>query len=266
MIYAVIAAHNEPLVGEAIQSIKGQTHDTKIVLVDDGSSDETFNIAMREIFDSQAILGRIEDNYEIYTNATGNILIKSLKNLGASAARNKAVSLVLNKASHILIQDADDISLPNKIERLLTGFKPGIAVCYADYYIENQLSGIKIPEFKVPYDYRTLQYDCIVHSQALISCAVLREIWAFDQKIWDPQLHGPRTEGFRGSMEDWGLWKMLSVKYMMWHLPELLSVVRCTGRNQSNPNKITNEIYQKNMSIIHERVKRYVTAIEKEIK
>jgi glycosyltransferase involved in cell wall biosynthesis len=97
LVSILIPAHNaEEWIGETIRSAMAQTWGRKeIIVVDDGSSDRTFALARR--FESKSVL------------------VITQKNLGASAARNKAFSL--SKGDYIQWLDADDLLASDKIAR-----------------------------------------------------------------------------------------------------------------------------------------------------
>lgn len=250
-VYAIIANHNySKYVAEAIQGCLSQTYKTNICIIDDGSTDNSVEIIVKTLFQSYTCY-MADENTTIYTDGS-NYFIENTKCVGASEARNMAMNLVMDKADYFLIADSDDVAYPTKVERLIEKFKyPGVAEVYADYIIE---AGYNVPEYKIAYDARVLSYDCIVHSQSLISKVAIQEILE-NGKIYDPNLHGPATSQFIGSMEDWDLHIRLAEKFMIFHVPELLTKVRVHGNNASSVSKVTNEIYSKNLAIIREKAK-----------
>jgi hypothetical protein len=70
-------------------------------------------------------------------------------------------------------------------------------------------------------------------------------------EIYDSKLHGPLSKGFIGCTEDYDLWLRLGRHCMIYHIPEQLSVVRETGKNQSL--KMNGSIFKQNMEIIANR-------------
>ncbi len=96
LVSILIPAYNsEKWIKAAIQSALAQTWQNKeIIIVDDGSSDNTFQIAKE--FESKTVK------------------VISQKNSGACAARNRALSL--SQGDFIQWLDSDDILAPDKIE------------------------------------------------------------------------------------------------------------------------------------------------------
>lgn len=86
----------EEWIADAIRSALGQTWPRKeIVIVDDGSKDQTLSVARQF--------------------ASKDVSVLTQLNRGASAARNKAYSI--SQGDYIQWLDADDILAPDKIER-----------------------------------------------------------------------------------------------------------------------------------------------------
>jgi len=105
LVSILIPAYNaEQWIGETIRSALNQTWSRKeIVVVDDGSSDGTFNIA--KSFES------------------GNVKVVWQANAGACNARNKALSLA--QGDYIQWLDSDDLLHPDKISHQLNGAEWG---------------------------------------------------------------------------------------------------------------------------------------------
>ncbi|HEY4270907.1 MAG TPA: glycosyltransferase [Candidatus Udaeobacter sp.] len=97
LVSILIPAYNaEPWIADTIQSALAQTWPRKeIIVVDDGSDDRTLSIA-------NEFLSR-------------GVFVTFQKNLGAAAARNKALSFC--SGDYIQWLDADDILAPDKISR-----------------------------------------------------------------------------------------------------------------------------------------------------
>jgi len=97
LVSILIPSYNaQEWIGDAIQSVIDQTWQRKeIIVVDDGSTDQTFTIAKRF--------------------ATNEVSVVSQPNQGAAAARNKAYSIC--QGDYVQWFDADDILAPDKIAK-----------------------------------------------------------------------------------------------------------------------------------------------------
>ena len=97
LVSVLITAYNaEPWLAETLGSVAGQTWpNVEVVVVDDGSTDETLAVARR------------------FESATVKVI--SQGNAGACAARNRALAEA--QGDFIQYLDADDLIAPHKIER-----------------------------------------------------------------------------------------------------------------------------------------------------
>jgi glycosyltransferase involved in cell wall biosynthesis len=104
LVSILIPAFNaQEWIGDTIRSALAQTWPRKeIIIVDDGSRDETLSIARR-----------FESN---------NVLVVAKPNGGAADTRNKAFSL--SQGDYIQWLDADDLLAPVKIEKQLEALRP----------------------------------------------------------------------------------------------------------------------------------------------
>ena len=113
LVSVMMPAYNtEKYVGEAIESIINQTYTNwELLCVDDGSTDRTLEI-MQEY-------AAKDPRIRVYTNE---------ENRGRPYTRNRALDLA--RGEILAVQDADDISTPERLEsgvRVLTA-EPGVAV------------------------------------------------------------------------------------------------------------------------------------------
>ena len=104
MITIIIAAHNmEKYIEEALDSILAQTYKNyELILVDDGSTDETFNIMQ---------------TYQVNKFINTNVTVINEKQSGIPAARNKAMPMA--KGQYILFFDGEDVMMPDYLEQLV---------------------------------------------------------------------------------------------------------------------------------------------------
>ena len=228
---------------DAIKSAVDQTYEDHIVVVvDDGSTDDS--------------LDRIQGMYNDWTVThscgqviwrRGNLIVAGTSNKGASEARNLAIRIA-GPVFAIHVLDADDEAMPDKVkimaEKMLS--HNSIGVVYGDYIIDR--GTYKKIEYKKPYSYDGLIRECIVHSGSLVRKAYLEAVTK-DNQYYNPKLHGPASQGYIGSVEDYDLWLRLSRVCMIVHIPQVLTYVREHGENQSM--KMTNEIFAKAREIMN---------------
>lgn len=103
-VSVIIPTHDRAhLIGPAIKSVLNQTYwDLEIVVVDDGSSDNT-----------EEVVRSLKDERIRY--------IRHEKNKGATAARNTGIKAA--KGEYIAFQDSDDEWLPEKLEKQMKVFE-----------------------------------------------------------------------------------------------------------------------------------------------
>lgn len=106
LVSILIPAYNaQEWIADTLRSAIAQTWERKeIIVVDDGSTDQTYAIARQ--FEAQGVL------------------VVRQKNQGASAARNKA--FLLSHGDYIQWLDADDLLAPDKIARQMDSVKQGV--------------------------------------------------------------------------------------------------------------------------------------------
>ena len=111
-VSVVMAAFNTaPFIGEAIESVLGQTlHELELLVIDDGSTDAT-----------SAIVGGVADRRVR--------LIRNPANLGPAASRD--VGFALASGRYVAIMDSDDIAVPDRLAIQVDEMErnPDIAVC-----------------------------------------------------------------------------------------------------------------------------------------
>ena len=94
-----------PTLQEALDSLYAQTfQDFEIILCDDGSKDNTYEVAL--------------ENAQLHKNI---VLLRNDKNLGLNATLNKC--LEVSQGEYIARMDGDDISLPTRFEKQIKFLK-----------------------------------------------------------------------------------------------------------------------------------------------
>lgn len=188
-------------VGNAIQSVLEQTvGDCEIVVVDDGSTDETADVVSR--FGSR-------------------VLYIFQPNRGLSAARNRGIQEASGKWIGFL--DADDLWLPSKIERQFASLRGNDerVVLHSNAFISDE-SGKKSLcwQYQVSASLQKglqvedlLLRNWINVSTGLVARSVLLSIGGFDERLL--------------ASEDWDLWLRLGLAgYQFVYVEEPLAIYR----------------------------------------
>lgn len=249
-ITTVIANYNYgDYVCRAIESALLQTIPNKVVVVDDGSSDNSVEkITSQFKFDLKTY--QFIEGVECDVYRSEKIDLICTKNHGASTARNVGIWYSWGDTDFYCILDSDDYALPTKYARFLGKMVDReVGVVYGDYQI-NRPEYSKY-EYKKPYSVAGLMNECIVHSGSMIRKEHLAQVLLPGNEIYDPKLHGPASKGFIGCTEDYDLWIRLSSVCMIVHVAEKLSIVNEHGDNQSL--KMTQQIFLQNAQTIQQR-------------
>jgi glycosyltransferase involved in cell wall biosynthesis len=250
MITTIIANYNYgSYVVEAIHSALNQTVKNKIVVVDDGSTDDSVS-KIKENFSFWSCHNELLYGNDIMVYDYDQLTLIQSKNNGASTARNLGMKLSWKDTEFFCILDADDSILPDKYEKFLKIMEDdAVGVVYGDYVIRRP--GYTKYEYKQPYSIQALSEQCIVHSGSMIRKSYLEKVLLSTGEVYDKNLHGPASKGFIGCTEDYDLWLRLSKVCMMVHVPEILSIVNEHGNNQSM--KMTQQIFNQNSQTIKAR-------------
>ena len=133
----VIPCHNHAKwLSRAVRSVVDQDYDnTSIVIIDDGSSDNSYDEACRLI--SQ------------HAGTCQISVIKREENKGPSAARNTGIKSQWESTLIFGMLDADDTYLPGKISKSVNKIMENpsvIGLVYGDAILDNHLNNTKIYE------------------------------------------------------------------------------------------------------------------------
>lgn len=251
----IIANYNYgDYVQKAIESALNQTYKCHVIVVNDGSTDDSLQTILSMIDYTSKTYSILNEEYysgpiEIYSGE--NITLININNSGASTARNVGMHYASTFADFFAILDADDSYELNRVEVLLKKMLEydEIGVVYSDYEI-NHFNYDKI-ELKQPYSRFALERECIVHSAALIRKKNLVEVMLPNKEFYDSKLHGPLSQGFIGCTEDYDLWLRLSNVCMIVHVPQILATANEHGRNQSL--NMNSQIFMNNVRTIQNR-------------
>jgi glycosyltransferase involved in cell wall biosynthesis len=254
-----MSAYNcERYLREAVESILGQTFtDFEFIIIDDGSTDKTAKI-LRAIDDERV---RILENEN---------------NMGVADSRNRGLSLA--RGEYVAIMDADDISLPDRLEKEVEFLDnhPATGIVGSAYISidesGNETMVVTFPTDNATLQDRLLQHCCFHHGSVLIRKECLEAIGGYrlDFKVAeDYDLFLRLAEGFEVANLAEPLYKYrvvtssLSVhrKYEMDQLAELAKELakerRETGQdwlNTTEPQEAARRIAQRLPKNVIERL------------
>jgi glycosyltransferase involved in cell wall biosynthesis len=236
LVSVVVPCHNsEAFLMEAIASALNQTYPhLEIVIIDDGSTDRSIEIV-------RAFGDRVRWS-------TGS-------NQGAAEARNQGIALA--KGTYIKFLDADDILLPDCIERqMIHTSKMAVerrAIVYGDAMrVDRQAN--PLPSYPLPS--RPPSADPIAHILAhcpLTSCPLHQKAYLQAIGGFDPTLT-------RGQEHDLHLRLVLSgVEFV--YCPDPVYHYR----EYSDPDRISNHAYTKKSALVHyQAIEKHIQLIEQQ--
>lgn len=191
---------------EAVSSILDQTfRDFELIIVDDGSTDDTARILQK------------------YAKGDGRVRVYRQENEGMIAALNCGCWMA--HGQFIARMDADDISLPHRIERQLAFLKGhpeiGIVGTWASK-IDKQ--GSVIGRWCLPLSPKVLRWNhffkvCVIHPTVLMRREILEKVNFY------------RADAVHA--EDRDLWLRASAITEFSNIPEILFKYRVWGKNTS---------------------------------
>ncbi|MBJ2126446.1 glycosyltransferase [Flavobacterium sp. IB48] len=209
LVTVVLPCYNAELyVEEAVRSIINQTYSNlEILLLDDCSTDGTSSIL--------SMLAEEDKRVRIIRNEENLKLIKTL---------NKGIDEA--KGSFIARMDADDISLPERIEKQIDYMisHPEVDLCGTNYSIidgeGNEIQRKVIIPLNSEEIARALLFTCpIGHPTVLFRKEKIQNLGKYDEKMIN--------------IEDYELWLRISLNGQIVNLPEPLLKYRWHGENIS---------------------------------
>ncbi|MCB1787855.1 MAG: glycosyltransferase family 2 protein [Gammaproteobacteria bacterium] len=177
------ALNEERFIQSAVESILGQTHkELSLVVVDDGSTDATNDILHR--------LAKTDSRLKVVRNET---------NLGLAGAAN--VGLANASGDCVARMDADDISLPQRVETQLQAFRdnPRLVLCGSNT-IQIDAAGRTRALAQWPQDPDVMRWYAIFRPPLAQSTAMLRGDLVRDGLRYDDTLV---------TAEDFELWSRM---------------------------------------------------------
>ena len=169
----IIPTHNCIFIAEAIESVIHQTHQNlNIIIIDDGSTDDTKDTIHR-------FRNLYPDKIDYYYQ----------HQQGPAAARNTGIKISSNE--YIAFLDADDIWLPEKLEKQLLKFKndPDIGFVYCDNYfidksgniIKDYVRIVKLVEGDILLDF--FMDFFLITSGIMLKRSCLKQTGLFDKNL-----------------------------------------------------------------------------------
>lgn len=200
-VSVIMSVYNgERFLREAIESIEAQTYqDWEFIIVDDGSTDGTSKILESFAADSR-------------------IRVISQENCGLAPSLNRAISLA--RGEYIARQDADDVSLAERLERQVVFLdeRPGVGLvgCWTDWMDE---AGEILMVFEYPTDNITIQQqlleqNCFTHGAVMMRKTAFHAVGGYCEQFLLAQ--------------DYELWLRFSENYEVANLPLMLYRYRKT--------------------------------------
>ncbi len=216
-VSVVIPCYNgERFIREAIESILGQTRtDLEVVVVDDGSTDDSSRVVEACCSDPRVRLLRHDSNRGI----------AAARNTGIAAARGEYVAFL----------DQDDIWLSDKLRvqvPLLDGGPPDLALVFSDAIVETE-DGVRlglVHAGEIPRGLNDFSRERLVRSLFLHNFMTL--VTALLRKSAVEQLGG-FDETIRGGADDYEFCMRLVSRYRVRVTGEPLAVRRVHGGNYS---------------------------------
>jgi len=236
----IIPCHNHAdMICKALDSVLNQDAPSvktqlKIVVVDDGSTDNPLS-TIKEYYEWE------EEDGQGKLKHVSLYFIRNDKPSGPSAARNQAAKHVWEHSDAFMMLDADDLYLPNKIQKSVDKFLEDpsrTGIVYTDAVIKNLNTGTEVHEYREPFNRQRLERECIISNTPLINKTAFGKAGGYDETM--------RT------CEDWDLWLRITEEFVAIHIPELLHVYHVTGRNSTDVVPI--EIWQQNWAKIREKM------------
>lgn len=199
---------------QAVDSVLAQTyHDFELVVVDDGSTDDTKELLMRY------------DKHLTYIYQ---------ENKGMTAARNTGIKN--SSGEYIAFLDSDDIWLPNKLERQvkLLDESPEVGLVYCwHYYIDAEGNRCKFWNNKIgrSFESGSRLFEKLIEKNVISgggSTPIIRRECLGKSGMFDESIP------YSG---DWDLWLRISMDYIMAVIPEPLACYRVLDENHKYPEK-----------------------------
>ncbi len=195
---------------DAINSIKNQTYTNwELLILDDGSSDQTFEIARSASLQEPRI-----------------IVKRHAPNRGLAFTMNQLV--VRARGKYIAVQEHDDISMPDRLEKevslLENHLEIGLVSGIADWIDTNgnlitKFPGLLVKGRQFPQDRSKMISLLYIEQSKIVNAACM-----FRRSVLD-EIEGPFDEMAKISI-DWQFFLHLAHRHLIWGIPETLIKAR----------------------------------------
>jgi teichuronic acid biosynthesis glycosyltransferase TuaG len=243
VLTVVIPNHNYARwLPDAIRSVAVDDYPNKqLVVVDDGSTDESWEVIVEQLCLDQSANVPSEDKvYAGRIDDMPTLGYRFKKAGGPSRARNLGIKALWQHTGIYGFLDADDVYLPGKISKSIEIFlhdPERIGAVYTDYETINIDSGTMIREYKEPYSRNRLLQECIIHSACMVSKPALEQCGLYDENL--------------RCAEDYDLWLRIAEKFVFVHIPECLMRVRVGSHNSTST--VSQQTWQECWSIVKQK-------------
>jgi glycosyltransferase involved in cell wall biosynthesis len=223
LVSVLLSVRNDArFVGEAVASVLAQTlRDLELVVVDDGSTDDT-----------PGVLAAVDDDRLV--------LIRNEEQLGLAASLNRGLDRATGR--YVARLDADDVALPERLQRQVDHIqtRPGVAVvgtAVADLDEHGgRGKGHVMPRGAAPLRWHALFSSPFFHPTVLV-----------DRELLDA--HGLRYDAAFLESEDYDLWTRLLAFADGDNLPEALVLKRVHAGQASVARSEVQESFQRRVAL-----------------
>jgi glycosyltransferase involved in cell wall biosynthesis len=214
-VSVIVPAYNAALtIDETLRSVRAQTYrDLEILIVDDGSTDATLEIA------------------RAHAACDSRIRIIRQSNTGVAAARNCGIAE--STAELIAPIDADDLWHPDKIQRQVEALEnggPRVGLVYCWYAMIDEQSRVRSCHHSAADEGDVLPSMCLRNLVGNGSSALMRKTAIVEAGGYDAKLRARNAQG----CEDYKLYFQIAEKYEFALVRDHLTGYRRTSANMSS--------------------------------